>query len=99
MSTLEVLVLARKLIAEVGWCKHTKREREIDGNKIIAYCPMGAMEYSRVDNQSFWRAHDIFKKCIGADVISEWNDAPTRTKEDVIQAFDEAIFIAENGVL
>ena len=92
MNTHETLVAARNLIDREGWAQ--KRDgkwwRENDGGK----CASNAI-LRTAGECSDLAAWDVFRDVNGigprsADLFA-WNDAPGRTKEEVLAAFDAAI--------
>lgn len=92
MTTVEVLKLAREKVAG-GWCKGHYVKTNPDGKD--AYCVAGAISRSGVAGKT-GHAYEIFSQAIGSGLsLSAWNDAPNRTKEEVLAAFDKAILLAE----
>lgn len=58
-------------------------------------CSLLALEHSTVTLEESFQAKNYFYKAIGGQAsIAEWNDAPERTHEDVLAAFDKAIELA-----
>lgn len=61
-------------------------------------CALGAMDAAEAaffdtDNLSAHRLANAFRSYWGINFISEWNDAPERRKEEVVQAIiDVALF-------
>lgn len=56
----------------------------------MGYCVLGSIQHERAT----FRAQDYFTRAIGGNNIAAWNDAKGRTKEEVLEAFDKAIAIA-----
>lgn len=79
-----VLLDARALI-EIGWCQNAIRYGD-------AVCMRGAIESVDAPFGAKHLALDELKAAIGGGLISVWNDAPERSKEEVLAAFDRAIF-------
>lgn len=102
MNVVEVLTEARRKIAEVGWCKGNFVARDEEG-KICAYCAYGAISWSiplelsqpvrvGVSEGAIGKLKEVLRAEHGFDdYIAEWNDAEGRTKEEVIDLFDEAL--------
>jgi hypothetical protein len=70
-----------------GWCQHDG-EREINGQ--LCYCAYGAMQKARLDVAFFALTEPVVravKKHIGLSdesSIFDWNDAPGRTQQEVV---------------
>ena len=88
----KALVEARALI-ERGWCQKTVRTF-IDGH--LRYCAIGAMiEVSGIGEIcTLARPFEDATGLSSTSEIGHWNDDPSRTKADVVAAFDRAIEIA-----
>lgn len=97
VSIKEYLLKVRNLIKEYGWTKG--RDRDENGR----FCVLGAfchvrdnLEESRISIYLIdSRARIRFKEYnnIRFDTnIWQWNDSPKRTKEDIIKAFNRAIY-------
>lgn len=91
-----ILVNAKKLLEKVGWVQGTYTKFEND--TIIGHCAAGAIfnAFNALDlptSDPLYQARQRFNQVVGisADAISRWNDQPTRTKEEVLAAFDRAI--------
>ena len=81
---------AWQLIDQVGWCQDqwVKRNKQ---RMIIGYCAHGAIdEVYGYGTAAFWAAIDTVRATIGDPHITRWNDAPERTKEQVVAALKEA---------
>jgi hypothetical protein len=93
----KALGVAATLI-RTGWTKFTKaRTREglpvaVNSRDAACFCAMGAIERACGDDAVLWTATErALKEFAGITrPVSYWNDAPGRTKEDVIQAFETA---------
>ncbi len=94
MKTVDVLVQARELIAAGGLAKLNFEQRG-------AYCTLGAIRRIIGPIESFWYsdtrpgrylraaiAENGYDRSLG---IPSWNDAPSRTKEEVLAVYDTAI--------
>jgi hypothetical protein len=106
MNTKEVLVLARNLINGVGWCQGKSKQTDTEG-KVVAFCMLGAVGQSIIldlqNRSARAEAKNLLRKAIGGNIfrgivpLCEWNDNANRTKEEVLEVFDEAIKLAEEG--
>ena len=95
MSVAQVLTEARKLIAQ-GWTQG-EYKRVVDG--VECYCLSGAIHqaapYDNPRGLEFaalflsLRADDFYLS--SSSNLTEWNDAPDRTQEDVLALIDRAI--------
>lgn len=107
MTPQEVLIEARRLIAEKGWtqevysrdvCGRSSLTEEFDGNPVC-FCADGAIRRATHMHQARIEARAVLGKVVGARGVSgfevwRWNDEPGRTKEEVLAAFDRAIELA-----
>ena len=91
VTTVEVLRAARAKI-EKGWVQYTY-EHEADGAPI-AWCAAGAISRQHLSVNESAGAYLLLRRVCG-ETVSAWNDAPGRTKEEVLAAFDRAIALAE----
>lgn len=98
MKLSEILRAGKQRIETLGWCQGDEKAMGHDGK--LGYCTATAM--CDGDLKSSLDAIGFLKKVNGIDDkagIFVWNDAPERTKEDVIAAYDKAIAEAElNGI-
>lgn len=102
-TTVEILREARGYI-ERGWTQGAFA-RDGDGHKVAfehpaagCFCALGAIERAEGGDTSYasgQRARFSLRAVIGSNLIGEWNDAPERTKEEVLSAFSRAIAIVE----
>lgn len=108
MTALAILKEARALIDEKGWTQgaHARDDRgvivETESPKAVCFCVSGALRQARVNLHEglfdgLAGAADWFKEAAAIRSIPAWNDAPTRTKVDVLAVFDKAIALAEKG--
>ena len=83
----DVLIEARALI-EKGWCQF--RSFTIDGI-ITSFCSSGAIRFAgeRFLNSLVFERFRLANNM--SSVIPDWNDHPSRTKQEVLDAFDKAI--------
>lgn len=88
MSTLDVLVKARELVAS-GWIQGEY------GTADGRYCMRGACRKSAgslfSDTRESLDAMNALSDVIGDHALCGWNDAHGRTQAEVLEAFDEAI--------
>lgn len=102
MTPKEVLIQAKNLIKNEGWCQGSFA-KSADGGKVASrdllaksYCAVGALNawggLNREDNLIRSDARAFLERLVG--VITTWNDQPGRTKEEVLQKFQEAIDLA-----
>lgn len=95
MSTAEILVAARELIAK-GWVQGTSRKTNDDGS--LCYCATGAIyEAEKRGTPETLDAEYALIAAIGSLDIVAWNDAAGRTKAEVVAAFDRAVELAREG--
>ena len=103
MKTLQtaatVLMEARELI-EKGWCQGSYH---VSGDPDL-FSPVGAICHIEGNAPIKSGAHDYFQLAITdphprwsmPPAVSFWNDEPSRTKEEVLAAFDRAFEIAKD---
>jgi hypothetical protein len=95
MSVAQVLTEARKLIAQ-GWTQG-KNKRVVNG--VECYCLSAAIRQASPDYKPRELAFSALFYALGDDDLylssssnlTEWNDAPDRTQEDVLALIDRAI--------
>ena len=73
---------AWQLIDQVGWCQGQSVKRK--GTTIIGYCVMGAIREAYGEGVDGYDALDTVRAVIGGGGLAAWNDAPERTKEQVV---------------
>lgn len=110
MNPKEILIEAKRLLETKGWCQgayakdiNNKVVRGFIGSeKPAAYCPIGAICQAqkedfeiRPEATGFLRKVLDFKGRTSKFDVIDWNDLPGRTKEEVLQAFDKAIELAD----
>ena len=109
-SPLALLKGAREALVNKGWCQRaTARDGNGDvvyplANTATAFCAIGAIhyaggkgfdQYSKIailSRRYLWKA---IAARTSSQIIEDYNDAPGRTKEEVIEVFDAAIQLAE----
>lgn len=90
----KILKAAKKLI-EKGWCQE-RNARNADSHGVsphsveaIRWCAVGAVWAAAGDCDN--RALALLSSLVERGDIIVWNDAPTRTQQEVIDLFDKAI--------
>jgi hypothetical protein len=98
-----VLREARRLIAEVGWTQGAYA-RDAVGTTIsparedaTCFCMEGALRRASRDRGLFDAAEGVILDKCGELTIPSFNDAPDRTKDEVLSVLDRAIAAAEAG--
>lgn len=100
MDARAVLVGAWKLLAK-GWCQHGEA-RDADGCIVdyfranaVAFCSSGSIYRAAMvvgaEFPAVQEARRLLVDAIGGRMIVSWNDAPKRTQEQVLAAFDKAV--------
>jgi hypothetical protein len=96
----EALIRARAKV-ESGWSQGAYARNSAghivsaDHPFAVAFCPAGAIIAETPFDVDTWRAaHAAFRRALGITSLFEWNDAPSRTRADVLAAFDRAIAAA-----
>jgi hypothetical protein len=90
VNTKEILIRGKQKILERGWCQHMSIAP--DGR----CCMIGALALAaeRFDGADY-PARRVLENVIGPVwSIPSFNDAPGRTKEEVLEVFDKAITLA-----
>lgn len=81
MTVHETLCKARNLIDRHGWCQHSFARGGM-------YCTLGAIKaVAKLDYQ----CREVLLSVLKVESVANWNDAPGRTKQEVLDAFDRAI--------
>lgn len=90
----EALANGRNSISEHGW--QQGRLKDDEGR----FCLVGGMVRSGGKNVPI-AALSLISKVVGVPVeyLDDWNDAPGRTKEEVLAAYDKALVLARGGTL
>jgi hypothetical protein len=102
-TVLQILEEAQKLVM-AGWTQGAwARDNQglpvkylVNGNKAVCFCTLGAI-YHNIESgddgaQIGEETQSRFKEAISSKQnIVRWNDAPERTREEVVAAFDRAI--------
>jgi hypothetical protein len=81
----EILKLAKQRIEKYGWIQGNF------GDEQCGFCSAGAFLdiYANGEKVETYWARLKLQRLVGA--LLSWNDAPGRTKEEVLAAFDKAI--------
>lgn len=100
---IEVLREARKLIVDKGWTQEccardaSGKLCDVGSRAAVAFCMIGAVnrvadmdDPTRPFKAACIALRSVLKTRPGAG-LGAWNDEKTRTKEEVIDAFDRAI--------
>lgn len=99
MTTVEVLRKARELVAK-GWTRAGAAVRSDGGDTTydspaaVRFCMVGACWRAGMGTNRGEAAVTVLAKLLGT-WPSNFNDAPERTKGQVLAAFDRAIAAAE----
>lgn len=95
MTTSETLIKARHLIAQ-GWCQRDSFTRS---NGQDHYCMLGAIDKAGFERGGLVEILKIIGRAMGPKhqgvSIPEFNDAPVRTKAEVLEVMDDAIELAK----
>ncbi len=96
-SVLDVLVDARGLV-QAGWTQGAYARNAAgkctipSDSDAVSFCALGALA-KLVSRESwlFTPARKALESALGTTAVSEWNDEPGRTREEVLAVFDGAI--------
>jgi len=90
----DILRRARQILTPPArWIKHHYRDAG-------SYCAAGAIGqavrelFGTANEPLIWRAQELLGDALPANwhgMITHWNDAPERTHEEVLRAFDQAM--------
>jgi hypothetical protein len=101
-TTKDILIEARELIAK-GWTQGANA-RDLQGKIVdesdeaaVCFCVYGAISRAECCDGYSGSARDLFADANGVYLIDAWNDAPERTKPEVLAAFQKAIDSLEVG--
>ena len=96
MTVREQLIAARAKV-DAGWTQGVFA-RDANGSDLliaqnfegaVCFCASGALKAIGAD--TFGPAYKALSAAVGHYFISNWNDEPKRTKEEVLAGFDKAI--------
>lgn len=93
MKSSDILKKAKKLVAQ-GW---TKGDAHRFGFGRCAYCSIGAIQAVGGIAWEGERARRYLGTVVNKPYVSDWNDRPERTHEQVLAAFDKAIVLAKKS--
>lgn len=100
LTPTQILIDSRKVV-EAGWCIRASARTakgipcEWDEAKAASWCSTGAMLHVvSMFAPAHFHALNFLREAVGQHAIVAWNDAPGRTKEEVLAAFDTAIEIS-----
>lgn len=94
MAIAAVLVEARRLLKEVGWCQ---REFAVDADgrpclfaeRIVAYSLVGAIQSAADGGVAAYHARRLLTRHVGN--LVQWEDHPLRKRGDVLRLIDRAV--------
>jgi len=91
----EILTQAREILVTKGWTQE-KYARDKAGKQCeiefgSCFCALGAIILSARGSEYFKTACRVLEEEINWSSIPSWNDASSRTKEEVLAAFEGAI--------
>jgi hypothetical protein len=95
-TTKDILIEARELIAK-GWTQganaRDSQDKIVDESSeaAVCFCVYGAISRAEGPAHYSGSARVGFADATEISLIDVWNDAPERTKPDVLAAFDKAI--------
>lgn len=97
----DILRAGKANIESKGWCQGDERALA-DGHPHGCCVATSVTDVTGINNHTTYNAGMdammLFKRANGINpdlCIGTWNDAPERTKEEVLAAFDKAIALAE----
>lgn len=104
---IERTLIHARWYVDYGWCQTFFRRRMSSEHLGQEHCLTGAVG-TAVFNNDPWRnykaCNELYHKTLSFledgflnREVREWNDDPSRTKQDVLQALDEAIALAKQG--
>jgi hypothetical protein len=95
-SLAEIALHAKRLLVVDGWIQNVRR-REVDG-VVVGRCAASALEEA-AGYSAYPEARALLGEVVFPNVVTRWNDAPERTKQDVLDAFDEMARLAKEREL
>lgn len=98
MTALEILTAARAKVAQ-GWTQ--RRYSTVIGGKRC-FCAVGALievapDYGAIEHRGAVDLLTVAATGFAMNSAVHWNDAPGRTRAEVLAAFDKAIDLAKEG--
>jgi hypothetical protein len=100
-DVLCVLLVARTIIDCEGWTQETYARTadgdgtDVDDPKASCFCSLGAIWAVSFAHGGQLGAITAVERAMNSGNLVGWNDAPGRTKEEVLSAFDRAIAAEE----
>ena len=102
ITVLEVLVRARANVKK-GWCQESSAKDTYGFSvaywqpEACFWCIMGAIwkACGSIDAIHGEKAEAVIRDILDEKYISQWNDKPGRTKQEVLDLFDKAISIEQ----
>ena len=103
----DVLERAADLLEEFGWCQHQYARTafgvgvDVDDARAASFCAVGAIDRATLDLAAAplrSPAVQEFLKDVPGRWFADWNDAPDRTKQEVVSALREAAARARANV-
>lgn len=106
MTAVDLLKETRRLIDEIGWTQgaYARDDRgafaDVEDPKAVCFCLSGAIRRARLNldeaaySDSATAATLFIAEAGPGRSIPAWNDAPSRTKDDVLKTLDKAIELA-----
>lgn len=99
MTIAEILRAGKARLLATGWCQGDEAAIYAGPpRKLCAATAIGNGDYA--DSKSLKLASNacgLLQKVIGCDSLADWNDAPERTLEDVLAAYDRTITEAQEA--
>jgi hypothetical protein len=98
----ELMRSAKGMIKRGGWAQGDKKAFAEDNafGYCVATACVASCQHERISTDNAREMVLLFKDANGIDenmAIGEWNDAPERTKDEVMEAFDRAIARSAQG--
>lgn len=107
-TAVDALKIARRRLRNPKRWHKGSYSRFNKNGKPVASCAFGHLQYDhiRTDVGIYWEAHGCLVRAVSiiADArnadfaVTEYNDAPERTHEEILALFDKAIEIAKSEV-
>ena len=105
-GSIEILIEAKERISSPKCWTQGIGARDINGNPVRSlsdaaarWCAMGAIDRCFPIGTPFMAiedtgVHDLLRSATGTHDLTNWNDDPERTHDEVMDAFDQAIALA-----
>lgn len=86
MDTISLLQAAKSTILDYGWIKGD------DGSTAAGFCLRGAVRFAGIGDLKVTQTTlNLLDHMCGDCCITDWNDRPVRTQEEVINLIDTCI--------